>query len=82
MKANQKIYKKEYIYIYIYFIMRKNLNFEHLCRKHTKYQLNYKEMKHRPAQLEALEILELEDKLQSIIKTQTYPTETTPFYCT
>ena len=36
--------------------------------KHTKYQLNYKEMKHRPAQLEALEILELEAKLQSIIK--------------
>ena len=52
---------------------------QNMSMKHTKYQLNYKEMKHKPAQLEALEILELEAKLQSIIKTQTYPTKKTPF---
>ena len=52
---------------------------QNMSMKHTKYQLNYKEMKHKPAQLEALEILELEAKLQSIIKTQAYPTEKTPF---
>ena len=78
MKANKKIYEKEESF----FIMRRNLNFECLCRKHMKCQLNYKEMKHRPAQLEASKILELEAKVQRIIKTQTYPTETTPFYCT
>ena len=51
---------------------------QNMSMKHTKYQLNYKEMKHRPAQLEALEILELEAKLQSIIKTQTYLIEKKP----